>query len=172
VTRHTKTRKWRSFGEGMRSSCRSSVETVSAAGPPDCFRNEKRAQYSCTNLHQCIYNKYTRRSSCSSISPTWIRLVVTVQPGCTNLGLGTLFHSKPMPAITAALVEATVGQRLNPNRAWQPFAHASIVGEHKAKVNSAPRFLAIGDCRRSRHRVRATWKNAARSRNLRAGTEA
>src|SRR5208282_2122832 len=71
----------------------SSVETVSAAGPPDCFRNEKPAQYSCTNLHQCIYNKYTRRSSCSSISPTWIRLVVTVQPGCTNLGLGTLFHS-------------------------------------------------------------------------------
>ena len=31
-------------------------------------------------------------------------------------GLGTLFHSKPMPAITAALVEATAGQRLNPNR--------------------------------------------------------
>src|SRR5208282_4645621 len=121
----------------------SSVETASAAGPPDCFRNEKPVQYSCTNLQQCIYNKYTRRSSCSSISPTWIRLVVTVQPGCTNLGLGTLFHSKPMPAITAALGEATVGQRLNPNRAWQPFEHASIVGEHKAKVNGNLQFLPL-----------------------------
>jgi hypothetical protein len=49
-----------------------------------------------------------------------------------------------MPAITAALVEATVGQRLNPNRAWQPFAHAPIIGEHKAKVNSNLQFLRLG----------------------------
>src|SRR5208282_5981740 len=76
---------------------RSSVETASAAGPPDCFRNEKPVQYSCTNLQQCIYNKYTRSSSCSSISPTWIRLVVTVQPGCTNLGLGPRSDHKGNP---------------------------------------------------------------------------
>ncbi len=29
---------------------------------------------------------------------------VAVQPGCTNLGLGALFHSRPMPTTTAALV--------------------------------------------------------------------
>jgi hypothetical protein len=42
-----------------------------------------------------------------------------------------------------ALVEATVGQRLNPIRAWQPFARASIVGEYKAKVNSNLEFLRL-----------------------------
>src|SRR5260370_39254733 len=40
----------------------SSVEIVSAAEPPDCFRIEKPASYSCSNLQQCIYGEYTHSS--------------------------------------------------------------------------------------------------------------
>jgi len=54
-----------------------------------------------------------------------IRLAVAVQPGCTNLGVGDLSHSRPMPPITTA----------NTNLGWRPFAHLLIIGEHKAKVN-------------------------------------
>src|ERR1039458_2441975 len=43
------------------------------------------------------------------------RLVVAVQPGCANLGLGTLLHSRPMPTTTATRVGAARGQKLNPN---------------------------------------------------------
>src|ERR1039457_7340587 len=80
--------------------------------------------------------------SCRSISPTWIRLAVAVQPGCTNLGLRTLFHSRPMPTVTAALVGATLGQTFNRNRALLPLVHAITVGEHTAKVNSCWRATA------------------------------
>jgi hypothetical protein len=45
----------------------SSVEIVSAAEPPDCFRIEKPAPYSCSNLQQCVYGKY-RRSSLPALS--------------------------------------------------------------------------------------------------------
>src|ERR1039458_7937814 len=38
----------------------SPVEIVSAAEPPDCFRNEKPAQCPCNILQQCIYGEYTR----------------------------------------------------------------------------------------------------------------
>src|ERR1039458_1065463 len=41
---------------------RSSVEIASAAGPPDCFRNEKPAPCPCNHLQQCIYSEYTRSS--------------------------------------------------------------------------------------------------------------
>jgi hypothetical protein len=61
-----------------------------------------------------------------------------------ELGLATLFHSRPMPTTNGGIgQEATLGQRLNPNRACQPFVHTVIV--HKAKVNGALRFFAIGD---------------------------
>jgi hypothetical protein len=64
-----------------------------------------------------------------------LRLVVAVHPGCTSLGLGILFHSRPMPTTAAAWFGATLGQRLNTNRAWQPFCGTFSVREHKAKVN-------------------------------------
>src|ERR1039458_8465500 len=45
----------------------SSVEIVSAAEPPDCFRNEKPARCPCNNLQQCIYGEYTRSSLWSAM---------------------------------------------------------------------------------------------------------
>jgi hypothetical protein len=51
-----------------------------------------------------------------------------VQPGCTNLGPGMLFHARPMPTTTAALVEATLGQRLNQIEHGRGYFSGKIVG--------------------------------------------
>jgi hypothetical protein len=60
--------------------------------------------------------------------------------GLHKLGAQYAVPNKPMPAITAALVGATLAQRLNTNRAWPPLAHVITVGEHTAKVNSTLHF--------------------------------
>ena len=98
-----------------------------------------------SELHPANWAYSPGPASSLRASPTFsLRVAVAVQPGCTNLGLGTLFHSRSMPTKTAALAGVTLGQRFNTNRAWQPFTHKFILCEHKAKVNSTLRFLRSG----------------------------
>ena len=74
-------------------------------------------------------------------------LAVTVQPGCTNLGIGTLLHSR-----TNADDDGRIGgSRARAKAEYKPrmaaFAHTLILGEDTANINSlrALRFFAIGD---------------------------
>jgi hypothetical protein len=55
--------------------------------------------------------------------PLGIRLAVTVQPGCTNLGLGTLLHSK-----TNANDDGRIGgSRARAKAEYKPFSTASPI---------------------------------------------
>jgi hypothetical protein len=45
-----------------------------------------------------------------------------------------------MPTMTGALVAVRHGQRPNTNRAWQPFTHTRILGEHTANINSSGNY--------------------------------
>jgi len=68
--------------------------------------------------------------------PAWDSVVVTVQPGCTNLWLGALLLSR-----TKADDEGRIGcsqARAKTEYKWGMgrVAHALIIGEHKANVNS------------------------------------
>jgi hypothetical protein len=92
------------------------------------------ATWPCMNVGPSFLQAST--PSCSSISPTRIRLVVSVQPGCTNLGLGALLCSR-----TNADHESRIGSRLARAKTeykWRigSVAHAFILGEHTANVNS------------------------------------
>jgi len=76
-----------------------------------------------------------------------MRLQVAVQPGRTNLWLGTLLYSR-----TNANDEGRIGcgqARAKTEDKWrmESVAHATILGEQTANVNSSGtlRFLAIGD---------------------------
>jgi hypothetical protein len=85
--------------------------------------------------------------------PLGIRLAVTVQPGCTNLGLGTLLHSR-----TNADDDGRMGcsqaraQAESISSTASVCAHTLILGEHTANINSAGalRFFTIGDAVRTR----------------------
>jgi hypothetical protein len=68
--------------------------------------------------------------------PLWYSVGVTVQPGCTNLRLGTLPHSR---------TNADDGSRIGCGQAraktedkWkmESVAHTLILGEHKANIKS------------------------------------
>jgi hypothetical protein len=74
-------------------------------------------------------------------------LAVTVQPGCTNLWLGTLLHSRTNADDDGRIGGSRARARLNTNREWPAFAHTLILGEHTTNVNNLPtlRFFAVGD---------------------------
>jgi hypothetical protein len=78
--------------------------------------------------------------------PLAIRLAATVQPGCTNLWVGTLLHSRA-DADADRCIGRQVRAKLNTNLEWPSFSHTFILGEHTANINS-PRTLqlfVIGD---------------------------
>lgn len=51
---------------------------------------------------------------------------------CASVSCST---QESMPAMTAALVAARLGQRPKTNGGWEAFVHTPILGEHKTNVN-------------------------------------
>jgi hypothetical protein len=95
--------------------------------------------------------------------PLGIRLAATVQPGCTNLWLGTLLHSRT-DADADRCIGRQVRAKLNTNLEWPSFSHTFILGEHTANINS-PSYAAIvcdRGCRCERDRVSNTRSPRAR----------
>src|SRR5271165_100081 len=68
----------------------SSVEIASAAGPPDCFRNEKPAPCPCTNLQMYIHRVYTHFSGSSRVALGGRRR--PARPGSLERGARCLFQ--------------------------------------------------------------------------------
>ena len=79
-----------------------------------------------------------------------MRLDVAVHPGCTNLGLSALLHSRTNAGDESRIGCSQARAKTEYKLRMESVAHALILGEHKANVNSPGtlRFLAIGDAQR------------------------
>ena len=68
--------------------------------------------------------------------PIGIRLAVTVQPGCTNLRLGTLLHSRTNANDESRIRCSPARPNTEYKRKMESVAHPLILGEHKTNIKS------------------------------------
>ena len=67
--------------------------------------------------------------------PLWDSFGIAVQPGCTNLGLGTLLHSRTNADDQVHIGCSQVPAKTEYNWGMGSVAHAVILGEHTANIN-------------------------------------